>query len=112
MITNYSDDPGFISLTQTNAGQAGAGTTFCCNDAIFEYDQDEYCKNATTPNPVVSFPDNSIAGTFTSFPAGLVFVDAATGEVDLQASAPGNYIITNTVAPTGTCVEKVNSFNI
>jgi len=103
LITNYSDDPGFISLTQTNAGQAGAGTTFCCNDAIFEYDQDEYCKNATTPNPVVSFPDNSIAGTFTSFPAGLVFVDAATGEVDLQASAPGYYQITNTLPTSTTC---------
>ncbi|RZJ74527.1 MAG: hypothetical protein EOO45_08300, partial [Flavobacterium sp.] len=29
LLTNYSDDPGQISLTQTNIGQNGAGTTNC-----------------------------------------------------------------------------------
>ncbi|MBM6498640.1 choice-of-anchor J domain-containing protein, partial [Flavobacterium macrobrachii] len=101
LITNFENQPGFISLTQTNAGAPGAGTTFCCNDANFEYDADEYCKNASTANPVVTIEPNSVAGTFTSFPAGLVFVDNTTGEVDLQASAPGYYQITNTL-PTST----------
>ncbi|TDP60263.1 choice-of-anchor J domain-containing protein [Flavobacterium dankookense] len=101
VITNFENAPGFISLTQTNAGAPGAGTTFCCNDANFEYDADEYCKNASTANPVVTIEPNSVAGTFTSFPPGLVFVDNTTGEVDLQASAPGYYQITNTL-PTST----------
>ena len=29
LITNYSDDPGFIQLVQTNAGDPGAGETDC-----------------------------------------------------------------------------------
>jgi hypothetical protein len=36
-----------------------------------------------------------------------VFVDTATGEVDLMASAPGYYQITNTLDENATCIEKV-----
>ncbi|MCA0349307.1 MAG: choice-of-anchor J domain-containing protein [Bacteroidetes bacterium] len=107
LITNYSDDPGFISLTQTNINAPGAGQTTCCSDANFAYDQQEYCKEDMASNPVVTIAPNSLAGVFTSYPAGLVFVDTATGEVDLQASAPGYYQITNTLAPTSTCIQKV-----
>ncbi|MFY7883672.1 MAG: hypothetical protein ACOVOV_02370, partial [Dolichospermum sp.] len=107
LITNFADDPGFISLTQTNLGQPGAGVTTCCPDAAFEYNEDEFCKEAGTPNPVVTILPNSEAGTFTSYPTGLVFVDTATGEVDLMASAPGYYQITNTLEENTTCIEKV-----
>lgn len=107
LITNFSDDPGFISLTQTNIAAPGAGQTTCCSDAAFEYNEEDYCKLATSANPVATILPNSLAGVFTSFPAGLVFVDTATGEVNLQASAPGYYQVTNTLAATTSCIEKV-----
>jgi gliding motility-associated-like protein len=106
LITNFSDDPGYISLTQTNINAPGAGQTTCCSDAEFVYDQEEYCKEAGASNPVVTILPNSQAGEFSSLPAGLVFVDTATGEVDLQASAPGYYQIRNRLDATSTCIQK------
>ncbi|HPI11010.1 MAG TPA: T9SS type A sorting domain-containing protein [Catalimonadaceae bacterium] len=43
------------------------------------------------------------SGVFSASPAGLVFVNANTGEIDLSASAPGTYSITNLVTPVGAC---------
>ncbi|MBD3724917.1 MAG: hypothetical protein IE891_09120, partial [Flavobacteriaceae bacterium] len=51
LVTNYSDDPGFIELNQTNLGATGAGSTNCdivcgvslgpdfqvCNSAVTSY---------------------------------------------------------------------------
>lgn len=50
------------------------------------------------PNPVPGFVNGGEAGVFTSIPTGLVFADAATGEIDLQSSTPGSYTVTNTLA--------------
>jgi gliding motility-associated-like protein len=112
LITNFSNQQGFISLTQTNAGQAGAGVTFCCSDPNFTYPLYSFCKNSNI-NPVVTLGANSEAGVFSSNPStGLVFVSTATGEIDLAASATGNYIITNTLAATTTCEERTFSYTI
>lgn len=112
LITNFSNQQGFISLTQTNAGQAGAGVTFCCSDPDFTYPSYSFCKDSNV-NPVVTLGANSEAGIFTSNPAtGLVFVSNTTGEIDLAASAPGNYIITNTLAATTTCDERTFTYTI
>jgi hypothetical protein len=43
-----------------------------------------------------------VAGTFSST-AGLVFVSTATGQVNLSASTPGTYTVTNTIAAAGGC---------
>ncbi len=48
------------------------------------------------PDPAPSYVLGGIGGTFTVSPPGAVF-NAATGVVDLDASAPGTYTITNTV---------------
>lgn len=56
--------------------------------------------------------NNSIAGTFSVYPTtGLVFVSTATGEVDLMASAPGYYQITNTTPITEDCTSSRTYFN-
>jgi len=113
LITNFSNQAGYISLTQNNLGDAGHGTTLCCPDAYFSYSPVSYCKEVGVPNPIPTIANGSISGVFSStITPGLVFVNTATGEIDLQASAPGNYVITNTVAATATCVEKVKSFTI
>lgn len=112
LITNYSDDPGYISLIQTNQNQSGAGQTTCCPDAEFDYNKNEFCKAAGESNPIVTIRDNSIAGTFSVYPTtGLVFVSTATGEVDLMASAPGYYQITNTTPITEDCTSSRTYFN-
>ena len=111
LITNFSDDPGFINLTQTNSTAPGHGTTNCCPDAFFSYSPASYCRAAGVSNPIPTIAVGSLAGIFSSTP-GLVFADTATGEINLQASTAGNYVVTNTVAATASCIQFVKSYTI
>ena len=43
-----------------------------------------------------------MAGTFSST-AGLVFVSASTGQINLATSTPGTYTVTNTIAASAGC---------
>ena len=74
--------------------------------ATFSYAGTPYCPGAT--NPLPTFSGGGIAGTFTSTP-GLVFVSSATGEINIAASTPGAYTVTNTIPPAGGCSEVVAS---
>ncbi|MGD1890576.1 MAG: fibronectin type III domain-containing protein, partial [Cyclobacteriaceae bacterium] len=66
------------------------------DDASFSYAAISYCPTDADPSPdAVATP----GGTF-SAPAGLV-INAATGEIDVDASTDGTYTITYTTA--GTC---------
>jgi gliding motility-associated-like protein len=69
--------------------------------AAFNYVGSPYCANGTDPSP--TFTGGGIAGTFSSSPAGLVFISTATGQVDLSASTPGSYVVTNTIAAGAGC---------
>ncbi len=74
--------------------------------ATFSYPSASYCQYlSTSPNPLVNpspvFSGGGIAGTFTSSPAGLNFVDANTGQINLATTAPGSYTIINTVTVNG-----------
>jgi len=64
-----------------------------------------YCANDTDPLPDFDVDDDGfldgVGGTFTST-AGLV-INSATGLVDLSASTPGTYTVTNTVTGSGAC---------
>ena len=111
LITNFSDDPGYISLSQTNFTTPGSGTYQCCPNAFFSYNPATYCKSASVANPIAVISNGSVAGTFSST-AGLVFANTATGEINLQASTPGNYVVTNTVAATSGCIEFVKTYTI
>lgn len=68
--------------------------------ATFSYTGSPYCPTATDPLPL--FSGGGVAGTFSST-AGLIFISTSTGEVDLSASTPGSYIVTNTIAASGGC---------
>lgn len=68
-------------------------------DATFSYAAPA-CQN--NPNIFPTFGPGASAGTFTIFPAGVVF-NSGTGEIDLTASTPGGYSITNTIAAAGGC---------
>jgi hypothetical protein len=68
-------------------------------DASFSYSNTNYCTTGSNPTP--SFVSGASAGTFSST-TGLV-INSATGVVDLAASSPGTYSVTNTIAASGTC---------
>ena len=68
--------------------------------ATFSYPSTNYCSNDANPSPV--FTGGGVAGTFSST-TGLVFVNTATGQVNLAASTPGTYVVTNSIAAAGGC---------
>jgi gliding motility-associated-like protein len=63
-------------------------------NANFVYFGSPYC--STEPDKSPNFLLGGVAGTFTSAPAGLV-INPATGVIDIGASTPGTYTVTNTV---------------
>lgn len=104
---NATATSGTLSVTATNAcGTSPARTTGITVNAVpvatFSYSGTPYCPNAA--NPLPTFSGGGMAGTFSST-AGLFFVSSATGQVNLAASVPGSYTVTNTIAPSGGCGE-------
>ena len=91
------------SAAFTYGGPATGPTTSCTWNGSLNPD-------LTVHNPVPIFVDGGTAGTFTSTPAGLVFADAATGEIDLKTSTAGTYTVTNTLA--GCDVQATAAFEL
>jgi len=101
MITNFSNQAGFVTFTQTNSN---GGTTECFPINTFNYPETRYCQNDVDPTPVPA--PGAINGTYTSTP-GLV-IDPVTGVVDLSASTPGAYIVTSTtLTSTGGACDNI-----
>jgi gliding motility-associated-like protein len=69
--------------------------------ATFAYAGGGYCKNGTNPTPTYS--GNGQPGVFTASPSGLSFVNSSTGEINLGASAPGTYTVTNFITASNGC---------
>jgi len=106
-ITPGSSTPGTYTVTYTvivaGCGMATATsivTITALPVATFSYTGTPYCSNEGDPLP--TFSGGGTAGTFTSTP-GLIFANASTGRIDLSASTPGTYTVTNTIAPSGGC---------
>jgi len=93
---NVSPNP----YVATNESGAATITVTTLPVATFSYTGTPYCSNATNPSP--TFSGGGVAGTFSST-AGLVFVNTATGQVNLAASTAGTYTVTNTIAASGGC---------
>jgi gliding motility-associated-like protein len=68
-------------------------------DPSHSYPSNIYCAGGIAPTPL--FGNNASAGLFTVNPAGLAFINANTGEVDVANSTPGTYTITNTITGFG-----------
>ena len=79
--------------------------------STFNFTPSAYCQFATS-NPLPTFTNGGTAGVFTSSPAGLVFVSAITGEIDLTASSPGTYTITNTIAAGNGCNQSISTSTV
>ncbi len=78
--------------------------------AVFSYPASPYCPNGNNPFPV--FGSGASAGTFTVTPAGLVFVNANTGQIDLTLSAIGIYTVVNTIPASGSCLAATASTTV
>ncbi|MFT6815237.1 MAG: hypothetical protein ACJAZ3_001142, partial [Sphingobacteriales bacterium] len=115
--TFTSNPTGLIFLNDTtgeiNIDQSSAGVyqiTFTTNDpycpesltqeltineldnALFSYDKSTYCEDESNPGPTIS----GESGAFSATPAGLVFINTTTGQINLKASTFGTYTITYT----------------
>ena len=107
-ITPSTSTPGTYTVTYTMAAAGGCAAQTATTSvtittlpvATFSYAGTPYCQNAANPSP--TFSGGGVAGTFSST-AGLVFVSTATGQINLSASTPGTYTVTNTIAASGGC---------
>ncbi len=107
-INLSASTPGTYTVTNTIAASGGCGAVTATSSititalpvATFSYTGTPYCQNAANPSP--TFSGGGVAGTFSST-AGLVFVSTATGQINLSASTPGTYTVTNTIAASGGC---------
>jgi len=75
--------------------------------ADFTYPQSDYCSDEA--NPLPSFSSGASAGTFSATPSGLLFVNTATGEINLAATNPGTYTVTNDIPASGGCASATHS---
>ena len=69
--------------------------------AIFSYPTTPYCSSEADPIAVMT--GASVAGVFSSTSAAVIFLNTATGLIDLSATTPGTYNIRNTVTTVGAC---------
>jgi gliding motility-associated-like protein len=90
----------FSGLGSCNVPATANITIGTTSNATFSYNG-PFCQGGTDPLPI--FPLTGSAGMFSASPAGLVFINTSTGEIDLSLSTPGNYTITNTISPGPTC---------
>lgn len=107
LINLSGSNPGLYTVTYTTNGvcpntlSIPIFITDSAVSAVFTYSATSFCQYGNNPSPVYAV--GSSAGVFSSTPSGLVFVNVNTGEIDLDASAPGFYTITNTISISGAC---------
>lgn len=93
------------AVTYTTAGLCPASSTFNLtltdsSKAAFSY-SGSFCQGGSDQSPSLSL--GASAGIFSSTPAGLVFVNTLTGQIDLATTSLGTYMVTNTIAPAAGC---------
>ena len=102
-ITPATSTPGTYGVTYSVGGSCPSSSTATVTisapaSAAFSYGSANLCASGTATSTLGA---GASAGTFSST-TGLV-LNASTGAIDLAASTPGTYTITNTVSSTGAC---------
>ena len=102
-ISPATSTPGTYTVTYSVGGTCPSSSTASVTisapaSAAFSYGSASLCASGTA-TPVLAM--GASAGSFTST-TGLT-LNATTGAIDLVASTPGTYTITNTVGSTGAC---------
>ncbi|HVW96023.1 MAG TPA: PKD-like domain-containing protein [Mucilaginibacter sp.] len=104
-INVSASTPGTYTITFAGNGSCVTPSSityriYTVTTTFFSY-HPSYCQDE--PNPLPDYTPGSSGGVFTATPAGLVFVNASTGEIDLKKSKPQTYSITNTIPTTSSC---------
>jgi hypothetical protein len=91
VIDKNASTPGTYSVVYTTSGSCSITVTnsitiTALDNATFAYGSSAYCDNVSDPTPT-----KSATGTFSSS-TGLI-INTSTGEVDLDASTAGTYVI-------------------
>lgn len=76
----------------------------------FTYSNFVFCN--TDSDPMALIDSGASYGVFTSNPNNLVFANVSNGTIDLSATAPGNYTITNFIAALGGCPAYIGSYTV
>lgn len=103
-LVSISDSNGAIRTFNSATAPSAAITITTPLSPVFAYAKEGFCRNEVS-NPAPVFPEGT-PGTFSSEPAGLVFASGegtSAGTIDLAASIPGTYTVTNTHMATGGC---------
>ncbi len=82
-----------IKPVVVNIGSVPAG-------AAINYSGSPFCSSGNDPSPILS--GGAFADVFSST-AGLTFLSASTGQIDLSVSTAGTYTVTLTMTPGGAC---------
>jgi gliding motility-associated-like protein len=104
---------GVYALTYSVTGVCANSSTITMTitdttpSALFTYSNSSFCQGGN--NPYVVFSPGASAGVFSATPSGLVFEHINTGEINIGASAPGTYIVTNTILASGSCLAASGS---
>lgn len=110
-LANTAD--GTYTVTYTTSGACPGTSTQTvivtdAPDASFTYAANAYCVDGTNPSPV--FGTGAGAGTFSST-TGLS-INANTGVINLAASTPGTYTVTNHIAASGSCAAADDTYDV
>jgi gliding motility-associated-like protein len=92
--TIFSTTTYYAENTGTGCNSARSAVTVSTVQIVypqFSYTSATSCK--TGPNVIPTIND-AAGGVFSAAPAGLVFANTTTGEIDISASTPGKYTIT------------------
>jgi gliding motility-associated-like protein len=100
-VSTGTSDLGTYEITYNTAGAPGSTcpqtstlTLTITAAPVADFTFGTYCANDLDPLP--TFINGGSAGVFSAAPAGLSF-NTGTGLVDLSASTPGTYTVTNTI---------------
>lgn len=112
LIDLSASDLGVYAITYNTAGAPGSlcPQTSMLNLTITDAPAADftfgvYCSNDTDPAP--TFINGGSGGVFSAVPAGLS-INPGTGVVDLSASTPGTYTVTNTINIPGCAIATFN----
>ena len=116
-ITPNTSTPGTYTVTYTLAASSACAavstttsvTITTAPNASITYTTGSFCNTITNSQPVTQ--TGTTGGTYSSSPIGLS-MDPNTGAITPNTSAPGTYVITYTIAPTGTCAAVAVITNI